>query len=75
MLTIIIIMKVEDINCDRHDHVASRGLAKQRVEAISSLPGQPFVIVVNYQLPGDPPVSLVSYFAGNPNSCNHYFIL
>ena len=55
--------EVEDSNCDRHDHVASRGLAKQRVEAITSLPSHPFVIVVNYQLPGDPPASLVSYFA------------
>lgn len=62
-LVLLEMYEVEDGNCDRHDHVASRGLAKQRVEAITSLPSRPFVIVINYQLPGDPPVSLVSYFA------------
>ena len=63
------------MNSDRHDHVASRGLAKKRVAAITSLPGQPFVIVINYQLPGDPPVSLVSYFAGIFNLSHEAVIL
>ena len=41
---------------DRHDHVASRGAAKERMEAIAALPGRPFQIIVNFQIPGDPPV-------------------
>lgn len=42
---------------DRLDNVASRGLAKSRVEAINRLPGNPVVFVLNIQIPGDPPVS------------------
>eukprot|EP01034_Spumella_vulgaris_P025050 gene25050-31460_t len=41
----------------RHDHVVSRGAAKRRMEAIAALPGQPMQIIINMQIPGDPPVS------------------
>ena len=36
--------------------MASRGAAKERMEAIAALPGNPFQIIVNFQIPGDPPV-------------------
>lgn len=52
---------------DRHDHICSKGLAKKRIEAISSLPGKPFIFVINFQIPGDPPISMVAYFALPPN--------
>jgi hypothetical protein len=42
----------------RHDHVASRGATKQRIEAVLSLQDPPFLFVMNFQIPGDPPVSL-----------------
>lgn len=45
---------------DRHDHIAIRGLAKARREAIAALPGNPFQIIINFQIPGDPPVSFLS---------------
>jgi hypothetical protein len=57
-LMLLELYEVEAKDGDRHDHVASRGLAKQRREAISALPGNPFVIVANFQIPGDPPVSI-----------------
>ena len=41
---------------DRHDHVVRRGLARRRLESIAALPGQPFQFIVNFQIPGDPPV-------------------
>ena len=47
----------------RHDHIVSRGKAKQRLEALRTLPEHLFFIVLNFQIPGDPPVSIVSYFA------------
>ena len=47
----------------RHDHIVSRGKAKQRLEALRTLPEHLFFIVFNIQLPGDPPISIVSYFA------------
>ena len=42
---------------DRHDHVVTRGLARRRREAIAALPSRPFQFIVNFQIPGDPPVS------------------
>jgi hypothetical protein len=41
----------------RIDHICSRGLVKERVRILNSLPGNPFVLVLNIQIPGDPPVS------------------
>lgn len=35
---------------------------KRRVEIMHNLPGNPFVLVLNLQIPGDPPVSIVFYF-------------
>ena len=65
-LMLLEIYEVEE-GGDRHDHVCSMGLARKRIDAISSLPGAPFVFVVNFQIPGDPPVSLVAFFALPPN--------
>lgn len=51
---------------DRHDHIVSidQGVVKQRVDVISSqIEGNPMVLVLNIQIPGDPPVSIVTYFA------------
>ncbi len=55
-LMLLELYEVESKDGDRHDHVASRGLAKQRREKIASLPGNPFQIIINFQIPGDPPV-------------------
>lgn len=43
--------------------MALRGVAKERREAISRLPGHPFQMIINFQIPGDPPVSIVTFFA------------
>lgn len=48
---------------ERHDHVASRGVCRRRIDAVLCLREPPFLFVMNFQLPGDPPVSMVSYFA------------
>lgn len=48
---------------DRHDHVVSMGRAKARIDVFNSLPEPPYVFVLNFQIPGDPPVSIVSYWA------------
>ena len=42
---------------DRHDHIVSRGAAKRRLQALRTLPEKLFFICVNFQIPGDPPVS------------------
>ena len=52
---------------DRHDHIVTRGLAKRRMEEINCIPGNPFQFIVNFQIPGDPPVSVVVYFALPPH--------
>lgn len=44
---------------DRHDHIVSRGAAKRRLQALRTLPEKLFFICVNFQIPGDPPVSPV----------------
>ena len=51
------VYEVESKDGDRHDHIAVRGLANSRREAIAALPGSPFQILLNFQIPGDPPVS------------------
>lgn len=43
---------------ERHDHIALRGLARSRRDTIAALPGNPFQIIMNFQIPGDPPVCL-----------------
>lgn len=48
---------------DRHDHIARFGLARRRVQAITRLADVDSVFIVNIQIPGDPPVSAVMYFA------------
>jgi hypothetical protein len=48
---------------DRHDHVCSIGRAKRRLQVLTGLPDKPFIFVLNIQLPGDPPVSCVFFFA------------
>jgi hypothetical protein len=47
---------------DRHDHISRIGKVKERIEILSQLEEQPFVFLVNIQLPGDPPLSIVFYF-------------
>eukprot|EP01034_Spumella_vulgaris_P039018 gene39018-48185_t len=71
-LMLLELYEVESKDGDRHDHIASRGLAKQRREAISALPGNPFVIVANFQIPGDPPISIVTYFALPPDLADRF---
>ena len=65
-LMLMELYEVESKDGDRHDHVASRGLARERLDVLRNLPGNPFVLVINFQIAGDPPVSLVSYFALPP---------
>ncbi len=48
---------------DRLDHVCSFGRAAQRIAVLTALPDKPFIFVMNIQLPGDPPVSCVFFFA------------
>mmetsp|Transcript_4835 Transcript_4835/g.6750 ORF Transcript_4835/g.6750 Transcript_4835/m.6750 type:complete len:344 (-) Transcript_4835:137-1168(-) len=52
---------------DRVDHIATVGKASKRVAALSGLQEKPFVLVFNLQLPGDPPISIVSYFVLPPH--------
>ena len=47
---------------DRLDHIAALGRVKRRIEIMHNLPGNPFVIILNLQIPGDPPCSIVFYF-------------
>jgi hypothetical protein len=49
-------------NGDRDDHVAVKGRVKRRLDIINALQDKPFVFLINFQIPGDPPVSLVAYF-------------
>lgn len=57
-LMLLEVYEVEtDKDGDRHDHIALRGLAKSRRDSIAALPGNPFQIIMNFQIPGDPPVS------------------
>ena len=42
---------------DSHFHVATQGVIKRRVEAALCLQHPPFLFIINFQLPGDPPVS------------------
>jgi hypothetical protein len=42
---------------DSHFHVATRGVVKRRIEAAMTLKQPPFLFIINFQLPGDPPVS------------------
>jgi hypothetical protein len=62
----LVMMEVYEVekkeNLDRHDHICSRGYVKQRIDAIGQLPDNPFIFVLNIQMPGDPPVSVVSYY-------------
>lgn len=41
---------------DRHDHVCSRDAVQRRIEAVLSLRDPPFLFVMNFQVPGNPPV-------------------
>lgn len=71
-LMLMELYEVEPQDGERHDHVASMGLARKRIEAISSLPGNPFIFVINFQIPGDPPVSMVAFFAMPPNILDRF---
>ena len=62
-LLLMEVFEVEHKHGDRHDHIVSRGLAKTRLDALRTLPDDLFFIIINFQIPGDPPVSLATYFA------------
>ena len=62
-LLLLEVFEVEKKDGDRHDHIVSRGLAKARLDALRTLPDDLFFFVINFQIPGDPPVSLATYFA------------
>jgi hypothetical protein len=53
----------------RHDHISSQGAMKARLEAIKTIAEPPFVFVMNFQVPGDPPISIVSMYAVPPELC------
>lgn len=49
---------------DRHDHVCAHGKARKRIEILSKVVRDLYhIFVYNLQIPGDPPYSLVFYFA------------
>jgi hypothetical protein len=50
----------------RHDHISSQGAMKARLEAVQTIEEPPFVFVMNFQVPGDPPISIVSMYAVPP---------
>ncbi|CAN0411886.1 unnamed protein product, partial [Ectocarpus sp. 12 AP-2014] len=47
----------------RIDHIASRGTCRERVEAMTSGDDAPFLFIMNIQVRGTPPVSMVAYWA------------
>ena len=49
---------------DRHDHIALRARPQRRLNALHKV--CPFVFMTNFQIPGTPPVSIVSYYAVPP---------
>lgn len=53
-----------DIDGDRHDHVCLKARAQRRIKSIRNV--SPLVFVLNLQIPGDPPVSIVTYWALPP---------
>jgi hypothetical protein len=79
----LVIMEIYEVESGtRHDHIASMGRAKQRIDALNrfarppacpshdeptSLAEPPYLYVMNFQIPGDPPVSILSIFAGPPS--------
>ena len=66
---------VDGKQLERHDHVAIRGRCRRRLDAFLCLKDPPFVFVLNFQLPGDPPVSMVSYYAFPPHLCRNLGIV
>jgi hypothetical protein len=56
----------DTLHLHRHDHIASQGAVKARLEALKTIDEPPFVFVMNFQIPGDPPISIVSMFAVPP---------
>lgn len=55
-LSHLTIYEQKDKEIARHDHIVSRGLAKSRLGLIGSSAGNPFQIILNFQIPGTPPV-------------------
>eukprot|EP00752_Nemacystus_decipiens_P004478 g4090.t1 len=49
----------------RIDHIASRGACRERVEAMTSGDDAPFLFIMNIQVRGTPPLSMVAYWAIN----------
>ena len=56
----------ELLHLHRHDHISSQGAVKARLDALKAIEEPPFVFVMNFQIPGDPPISIVSMFAVPP---------
>ncbi|CAN0083018.1 unnamed protein product [Pylaiella littoralis] len=53
----------ESKGTSRVDHIASRGICRERVEAMTSGYGAPFLFIMNIQVRGTPPLSMVAYWA------------
>jgi hypothetical protein len=48
---------------ERIDHIALKPQVKKRMEYLKSLEENPFLLIINIQIPGDPTVCTVFYFA------------
>jgi hypothetical protein len=48
---------------EKVDHIALRPQVKKRIDYLTSLEENPFILIIHIQIPGDPPVATVFYFA------------
>jgi hypothetical protein len=55
---------------DRLDHLSAIGRVRRRVQIMSQIQDKPFILLLNLQIPGDPPVSIVFYFIIPPDFYN-----
>jgi len=54
----------------REDHVVSRGRGAAMLKEMLELEGSSLLFVVNFQVPGDPPLSMIHVYAIPPASTN-----
>jgi hypothetical protein len=47
---------------DRYDHIALYPKVQRKIQALSALQEKPFVVLINIQIPGDPPIMVCFYF-------------
>ena len=50
----------------REDHLVSRGRGAAFLKDMLALEGSPFIFIINFQVPGDPPLSMVHFYAIPP---------